>query len=217
MVAFAGVAVGGNQTMTTQWTIAGDYLEACNCDVACQCIWMEEPDDGRCTVSLAWHVREGSYGDVDLGGLNAIWLARYEDGNPFDPDATWPLVLLIDERADDEQRAALEAVFGGQAGGIFAVAVDAHVERLEVETAPFDFTREDGSFSLEIGDWVAVEAAEQAGVLGEIGRVSPHPFTSSLEMTTGKSTVATVAYDDEFAWDVAGNNAFLGDFELANA
>ncbi|MDX1747390.1 MAG: DUF1326 domain-containing protein [Halobacteriales archaeon] len=203
--------------MTNKWTITGDYLEACNCDVACQCIWMEPPDDGVCTVSLAWHIQEGSYGDVDLGGLNATWLASCEDGNPFDPDVTWPLVVLLDERADDDQRAALEDVFAGRAGGIFGVAVETHAESVEVATAPFAFDRTGGEFSLEIGDWVSVEAVEQNGVLGELGRVSPHPFTKSLEMNTGKSTTATVSYDEEFTWDVSGNNSFLGAFELANA
>ena len=202
--------------MSTQWTIEGDYLEACNCDVACQCIWMETPDDGVCQVSLSWHIRSGSYGDVELDGLHATWLASCE-GNPFDPDVTWPLVVLLDERADADQRAALEAIFAGEAGGIFGVAIDTHAERVEVADAPFSFDREGGSFALEIGEVVAVRAAEQAGVLGEVGRVSPHPFTSSLEMTTGKSTAATVSYDDEFTWDVSGNNSFLGDFDLANA
>ena len=203
--------------MTDQWTIAEDYLEACNCDVACQCIWMEAPDDGVCTVSLSWHIRDGSYGDVDLGGLNATWLANCDEGNPFDPDASWSLVVLLDEAADDDQRAALEDVFTGQAGGIFGVAVDAHAESVEVATAPFEFDRDDGAFSVEIGDWVSVAATEQNGVLGELGKVSPHPFTKTLEMNTGKSTTATVSYDDEFAWDVSGNNSFLGDFDLANA
>ena len=203
--------------MQPEWTIEGDYLETCNCDVACQCIWMEQPDDGLCTVSLAWHIADGSYGDVDLSGLNAAWLVNCEAGNPFDPGATWPLVVLLDERASADQLEALEAVFAGQAGGIFGVAVETHADRVEVETGPFSFSRDDGEFALEIGDWVAIEAAEQAGVLGEVGRVSPHPFTKSLEMTTGKSTTARVAYDDEFTWDVSGNNSFLGDFALANA
>lgn len=199
------------------WTIEGDYLEACNCDVVCQCLWMEPPDDDRCTVSLSWHIDEGSYGDVDLSGLNATWLVNCEGGNPFDPDVTWPLVVILDEEADDDQRAALEDIFAGRAGGIFGVAADTHVEDVEIASAPFSFRRNGEESSIEIGDSVAVESAETGGVLGEPGKVSPHPFTESLEMSTGKSTTATVTYDDEFTWDVSGNNSFLGDFELSNA
>lgn len=206
-----------NQADAPQWTIEGDYLEACNCDVVCQCLWMESPDDDRCTVSLSWYIHEGSYGDIDLSGLNATWLVNCEGGNPFDPDVTWPLVVLLDEEADDDQRTALEDIFVGRAGGIFGVAVDTHAERVELGTAPFSFSRDGEEFSIEIGDSVAVESAETDGIFGESGRVSPHPFTKSLEMTTGKSTTATVAYNDEFAWDVSGNNSFLGDFELTNA
>lgn len=74
--------------MPNEWTINGDYLEACNCDIACQCIWMEAPDDDLCTVSLSWHIQDGAYGDVNLGGLNATWLVNCEEGNPFDPNAS---------------------------------------------------------------------------------------------------------------------------------
>lgn len=203
--------------MTQNWTISGDYLEACNCDVVCQCLWMEPPDDDECTVSLAWHIRDGTYGDVDLSGLHAAWLVNCEEGNPFDPDASWSLVVLLDEAADGDRREALEEIFLGRAGGIFGVAVDAHAESVEPASAPFSFARDEGDFSLEIGDSVAVKSTRKVGVLDETGTVSPHPFTKSLEMTPAKSTTATVSYDDEFAWDVSGNSSFLGDFELANA
>lgn len=125
--------------------------------------------------------------------------------------------MLLDEAADDDQRTALEDIFAGRAGGIFGAAVDTHVEEFEIAYAPFSFSRDDGEFAVEIGDVVAVESAEKVGVLGELGTVSPHPFTKSLEMNTGASTTASVSYDDAFTWDVSGNNSFLGDFELANA
>ena len=91
----------------TEWTITGDYVEACNCDVACQCIWMEAPDDNRCSVSIAWRLTDGRYGDVDLSGLHAALLIRSEEGVMLDPDTAWEAVLLIDETADEDQRAAL--------------------------------------------------------------------------------------------------------------
>ena len=76
--------------MTNDWTLNGDYLEPCNCDVAWRCSWMEAPDDGVCTVSLTWHIQEGSHGDIDLSGLHATWPANCADGNPFGPGVTWP-------------------------------------------------------------------------------------------------------------------------------
>lgn len=203
--------------MAQEWTLSGDYVEACNCDVLCQCIAMELPDDDVCTASLLFHIRDGHYGDIDLGGLNVAMLVRTEEGVMFAPETAWDVVLLVDEAADADQRAGLEDIYLGRAGGIFGAAADAHVESAEVATAPFTFTRDGTDFSVEIGDIVSVEAVGKHGFNDEIGTISPHPLTASQEMNTGKSTTATVSYDDSFTWDVSGNNSFLGDFELANA
>jgi hypothetical protein len=203
--------------MTEEWTIKGDYVEACNCDVICQCIAMEPPDDGACTFSSIFHITDGQYGDVDLSGLHAAWLVRGEEGVLFDPDTSWHLALIVDEVAEAEQRAAIEDIYLGRAGGIFGAAADAHIESTEVATAPFNFTRDGTDFSVEIGDIVALEAVGQHGFNDDIGTISPHPFGKGSELNLGEATTATISYDDTFNWDFSENNSFLGDFELANA
>lgn len=203
--------------MARQWTIEGDYVEACNCDVACQCIWLEAPDDDACTVSLAWHVRDGHYGDVDLSGLSVALLVSTEDGVMFAPETGWDVVLLVDGAADDDQRAAIEDIYLGRAGGIFAPVADVHVESAEVATADIDFARDGTEFSVEVGDVLSIDADGAVGFNEEVGTISPHPLTADNEMQTGKSSTATASYDDEFAWDVSGGNAYLGDFVLANS
>ena len=202
--------------MAQEWTLEGDYVEACNCDVACQCIWMEPPDDDACTVSLAWHVRDGHYGDVDLSGLSVALLVSTEDGVMFAPETGWDVVLLVDESADGEQRAALEDIYLGRAGGIFAPVADVHVDSAEVATAPIEFSRDGTDFSVEIGEVLSIDANGAAGFNEEVGTIAPHPLTADNEMQTGKSSTAMVSYDDEFSWDVSGGNAYLGDFALAN-
>lgn len=203
--------------MTQQWSISGDYVEACNCDVICQCIAMEPPDDSVCTGSFAFHIKDGQFGDVDLSELNVALLIRTEEGVMFDPETPWHIVLIIDETANEKQRAAIEDIYLGRAGGIFGAAADAHVESAEVETAPITFSRDNTDFSVEIDDTISMEAVGKSGFNGDLGMISPHPLTASLEMNMGQSTTATVSYADEFEWDVSGNNSFLGDFELTNA
>lgn len=204
-------------TMTENWQLEGDYVEACNCAVACQCIWMQEPDDGACIASLAWDIHDGSYGDVDLSGLSVGLLVSAEEGVMFAPDTGWDVVLLIDEAADEDQRAAIEDIYFGRAGGIFAAVADTHVESAEVATAPISFDRDEADISVSLGDIGTMEVVGAPGLNEQPGTISPHPLTKDQEMQTGQSTTATVSYDDEFAWDVSGNNSYLGDFELANA
>ncbi|WP_254272740.1 DUF1326 domain-containing protein [Haloarcula marina] len=203
--------------MPEEWALRGDYVEACNCDVACQCVWMEAPNDDICTVSLAWHIRDGHYGDVDLSDLSVGMLISTEEGVMFAPETGWDVVLFVDEAADEAQRAAIEDVYMGRAGGIWAAVADTHVQSADVAVAPIDFERDGTDFSVEIGDVVSMTAGGAAGFNDEVGTISPHPLTADGVVQTGKSTTATVSYDDAFSWDVSGNNAYLGDFELANA
>jgi len=203
--------------MPEAWRLKGDYVEACNCDVACQCLWLEVPNDDVCTVSLALDIHEGQYGDVDLSGLSVGLLISTEEGVMFAPETGWDLVLLVDEDASEQQRGAIEDIYLGRAGGIWAAVADAHVKSADVAVAPIDFERNGTDFAVEIGDAVAMEAGGAAGFNEEVGTVSPHPLTKDGVVQTGKSTTATVTYDDAFSWDVSGSNAYLGDFELANA
>ncbi|WP_226483333.1 DUF1326 domain-containing protein [Natrinema amylolyticum] len=203
--------------MAEQWQLEGDYVEACNCDVTCQCIWLEPPDDDVCTVSLAWHIRDGQYGDVNLSGLSVGLLISTEAGVMFAPETKWNVVLLIDEAATDDQRAALEDIYFGRAGGIFAPVADTHVESAEVTTVPITFDRDGAEFSVEMGDIISMEVIGKQGFNEDLGTISPHPLTKSREVQTGKSTTASVSYNDEFSWDVSENNSYFCDFELANA
>lgn len=110
--------------MTEEWNITGEYVEACNCNVACQCIWMEPPDENTCRVSIAWHITDGEYGDVDLSGLHAGLLVQSEEGVMLAPETGWDAVLLVDEAADPDQQSALEDIYLGRAGGIFQVVAE---------------------------------------------------------------------------------------------
>jgi hypothetical protein len=99
------------------WHAKGDWFDVCRCNVPCPCSWAEPPDDDYCEGVLVWHIREGTYGDVALDGLNVVGLATF-NGNVWAGTHSNPKMgVLLDERADEGQRAALQMIFGGQAGG----------------------------------------------------------------------------------------------------
>jgi len=52
---------------------------------------------------LAWHIREGAYGDLRLDGLNIIMVEAF-DGNLWAGEGKMTTGWFIDERADDKQR-----------------------------------------------------------------------------------------------------------------
>jgi hypothetical protein len=101
------------------WTLSGTYLEACNCEVICPCRRIGGRAGGRstygiCLGALSWAIVDGHADGVDLSGRRVVLVARYDDDEPRSP---WDFVLYIDDAADERQRAALEAIFLGRAGG----------------------------------------------------------------------------------------------------
>ena len=203
--------------MATTWELTGEYAEACNCDVACQCIWLEPPNDNACTAGLAWNITDGRYGDIDLSGRRVGMLIVSDEGVMFDPSTRWDVVLLVDEEATEEERAAIEDIYLGRAGGIWAPVADSHFRSTEVATAPVEFERDGDRTTVSFGDDMAMDVVERVGFNEEAGTVSPHPLTADLTMKTAQSNSATVSYDERFDWDVGGKNAFVCDFELTNA
>ena len=66
--------------MAEKWNVAGTYFEACNCDVACPCVFLSQPTTGECKALIGWHIDEGNQGDVSLDGLN-VALYVHSPGN----------------------------------------------------------------------------------------------------------------------------------------
>jgi hypothetical protein len=102
--------------MAEQWRVLGDFVDFCKCSLPCPCTFGQAPTEGDCEGIIGYRVREGNYGDVDIGGLNLVGLARFE-GNIWDTETRADMGMIIDERADERQREALQMIFGGQAGG----------------------------------------------------------------------------------------------------
>lgn len=104
-------------TNPPKWHVEGDWFDVCSCDVPCPCSWAQPPDNDYCEGVLVWSIRSGRYGDVALDGLNVVAVGSY-NGNPWEGTASGArLGVLIDERADEQQREALQMIFGGQVGG----------------------------------------------------------------------------------------------------
>jgi hypothetical protein len=119
------------------WRLVGDWFDLCRCRVPCGCTFAQAPDEGECDGILAWRVREGNYGDVSLDGLKVVAVGTFE-GNIWAGEAKPKMGFFIDERADEDQRQALQTIFGGEAGGWpagFAQLVD---EVLGIEFAPIE-------------------------------------------------------------------------------
>jgi hypothetical protein len=96
---------------TVGWSIKGPHFVNCNCDYGCPCQFNALPTYRTCLAVVAWQIDEGHFGDVSLDGLVALntyaWPGAVHEGDGS-------MQSIIDERADQRQRAALTAVLQGE-------------------------------------------------------------------------------------------------------
>lgn len=104
--------------MTESWKLEGQVLVACNCDWGCPCNFNALPTTGKCEGGWTWHIESGFHQETRLDGLNfsvyANWPGAIHEGNG-------EALVLIDENADEAQRAAIERLLTGEVGGPWGV------------------------------------------------------------------------------------------------
>ena len=100
-----------------QWTMLGEYMESCNCDYLCPCVYTNPQGPvtyDHCTAALVFRIDGGRYGDMTLDGLKFALVIR---SGKVMADGNWIFAGIVDERADNAQRPALAAIVSGEAGG----------------------------------------------------------------------------------------------------
>ena len=97
--------------MADQWTIHGVEYGNCACDWGCPCQFGAPSTHGHCAALVAGHIDEGSFNDTKLDGFDWVllvsWPGEIKDGNGTEQ-------VIIDERADPDQREALRKILHGE-------------------------------------------------------------------------------------------------------
>lgn len=206
----------------TSWNVAGDWFDVCRCRVPCGCTFAQAPDEDQCDGILAWHIREGRYGDVDLDDLNVVAVASFT-GNVWTGEGRPVMGIFIDEQADDSQRQALQTIWAGEAGGWpagFAAMVD---EVRGIEYAPIKFELDDdlASWSVEVPGKAKGSAVALTGpTTPEGARVQVHNAPGA-EVGPGQVATWATAEDDEvdafgFKWSWPGRSSKYFPFEWSS-
>jgi hypothetical protein len=136
--------------------VQGTYLEARNAEIyASHCYANSELGLRGNLAVMAWQIDKGSVNDVALDGLSVIAVvhANATLGDPFNSPYPAKAVLVVDERANPEQRAALES-FAREAGGRLVETV------VRTDAAPISLTFDGGLHerraTLTAGDLVTI-------------------------------------------------------------
>ncbi|HZJ27697.1 MAG TPA: DUF1326 domain-containing protein [Acidimicrobiia bacterium] len=193
------------------WKLSGSYFESCNCEAACPCAFLGPPTTGVCTAIIGWHIENGEYEGLQLDGLN-VALAVDSPGHMATTE--WRAAVYLDDRASEEQTAALGAIFSGAAGGHPAVLGSYIGEVLGVATAPITFEGDDASRAMRIGDVADVKITAMEGQGGAQVTIANHP----LAVAPGQEVVAARAdhlrfTDHGYEWELSESNGFFSPFK----
>jgi hypothetical protein len=106
--------MSASTTQIPKWNMKEDYVETCSCDHGCPCNFDGFPTYGFCRALVLYHVRNGSYGSINLGGIDVVFAASWPKAIHEGNGTTQ---LFIGKKATEEQRRAILDIFSGKAKG----------------------------------------------------------------------------------------------------
>ncbi len=200
------------EQITEQWYLIGEYFENCNCEILCPCVIPVPPGaptEGHCDVGFAFHIEEGEFNGVSLGGLNFVATA-YTPG--IMGEGNWTTAFYVDEQASQAQRHAIERILSGEIGG--------PMERWMRLTTDFkgvtycSITYESRAMTRRVSIPNIIAFAIEGITAGRRRAVmrldnTGHPVSSSLALARGTDST----YEDHgMTWDNTGKNAHYANF-----
>ena len=168
------------------WSIAGEYMETCNCAFLCPCITSNlsaKPTEGDCKAAIAMRIDKGQKDGVTLDGLSFMVLLHSPSAMS---EGNITVGLIVDERASEQQADAISAIATGAAGGPMA-ALGPLVGRVAgVERQPIRFEIDGLRRSVQAGKLVDQECQgiESGSAPGEALGVdnTVHPVNTRLSL-----------------------------------
>jgi len=132
------------------WEMSGRWIEMCSCRIYCPCnLGPAEPDQGWCSVALAFDMERGRSDGVDLGGAKMVLSAEL----PGDFMGGMDLArLYLDESLSGDQRREIEAIFMGKKGGVWEPMSAAIKQWLPAKVAKIELHAGDEP-SFKVGDF----------------------------------------------------------------
>jgi hypothetical protein len=188
--------------------ISGEYLESCNCEAICPCRMIDGVRGGRSTYGvchgvLTWRVARGHVAGADVSGLAVALVYSYDDDEQGSP---WRLVLHIDDRADEVQRAGLRHVFLEGLTHLPWIRKARHVVDVRSSAIEID------SGLARVGSQVTLRATTPVETGSRVACIVPGYDRPGRELYADELTVE----DEPFRFELHGNCAYASTFTYAS-
>ena len=187
--------------MTDRWLFKSETYDNCNCALNCGCQFNLPTTNGFCQSAYIGRVVEGHFNDIPLVGLK--WAALYKWPGEI-ADGNGKALIVIDERADAAQRAALETILSGRAcaplSNVFAVFASTCSDFCETLFLPIELEADlDGRTARAvIPDLLKSTAAPKINdFTGETFNIALARKSGSFEFTYGELGLGTTEVTGE--------------------
>jgi hypothetical protein len=178
-------------------------------------VFLENPDQGECDVTIAWHIEKGQFHNTSLDGLNVV-AVFHTPGNMF-TGPKWKAALYLDERATKEQADALGRIDSGKAGGFFEIIAGFIGEMAGVRPVQIKFEVNGKRRTLHIPSAIdlTIEGMEEADKSKEVTVSNATMLVApGFAVVVAKSTAYSYS-DHGMKWDNSGKNGFYSRFVYA--
>lgn len=195
--------------------ITGDYVESRSADVYTgQCFANGEVGLTGDQAILAWHIRSGSWDGVKLNGFSVVAAVKANAtlGDPYADPYPAKSVLIIDNRADARERAALAAFARHMGGKLLANVVNVVNAPIDIQVA----AEHHGTALLRAGDFVTIQTRS----INENDHLCGNESTFYPPLTQVSHAMPAVALTDTYSGKGLGKtwtlhdkrSAFVGTF-----
>ena len=202
--------------MATQWSVKGEYMEACSCDFLCPCLPKNMIDPATydfCKVALAFEIDSGKFGDVSMDGVRFVMFAQ---SKAVMGAGEWIGGLVIDAAASDAQAGAIGAIAGAEGGGPLAMMAPLISDFRGVERHPIAFKKNGKTCSVKIDGLLDQEVVGIDGMSAEGECVAidntGHPANKRLNLASAVRNMIN-AFGIEWQDDSQGNNGHFAPFD----
>lgn len=204
-----------NSANPEKWWARGMILEQCNCQFVCPAhfsfkqLCTQDP----CIGHWSFHIEEGAFGKTALNNLNLV-IIYYTPQLMI--SGNWTEALYIDERADPDQRLAIEKIVTGQAGGPWKILSRFVAKRIETRFVPVHYEDQGRLKSMRVEGYFATALEPLKGM--EKGRdvyldnLFNHIHAPIQTVASG----STRWEDSGLSLDTEGTHALISPFSWSN-
>ncbi|HJU19729.1 MAG TPA: DUF1326 domain-containing protein [Stellaceae bacterium] len=204
----------------TPWVIKATGFSNCNCAYGCPCQFNALPTYGNCRAMIGYQIHGRHFGETKLDGLRAAmivaWPGAIHEGNGA-------MQLVIDERADPQQRTALVKILSGgetePMATIWSVIGAMCRNNLDPLYRPIESTADVEARRAHFAIRGVVEAAGEPirnPVSGTEHRVRID-FPQSFEFRIAESGSGTTTATGAITLDLKDSHAYFADIHLGNS